>query len=99
VCFDGPIERLSETDITQPALVTASNADGTTGPVNSRPSAIVSAAAAPQNTTPPSITGKAVVGELLFADPGKYTAGLPDKYTYQWVRCSVVWVAPAGWGC
>jgi hypothetical protein len=69
-------------------LVTASNADGTTGPVNSRPSAIVSAAAAPQNTTPPSITGKAVVGELLFADPGKYTAGLPDRYTYQWARCN-----------
>jgi hypothetical protein len=69
-------------------LVTASNADGTTGPVNSRPSAVVSAAAAPKNTTPPSITGKAVVGELLFADPGKYTAGIASTYAYQWVRCN-----------
>ncbi|MGZ4381549.1 MAG: hypothetical protein ACXVZ3_09020 [Gaiellaceae bacterium] len=70
------------------SLVTASNADGKTGPINSKPSAVVSAAAAPQNTTPPSITGKAVVGELLFADPGKYTAGIPNTYAYQWVRCN-----------
>ena len=70
------------------SLVTASNADGKTGPINSKPSAVISAAAAPQNTTPPSITGKAVVGELLFADPGKYTAGLPSTYAYQWVRCN-----------
>ncbi len=69
-------------------LVTATNADGTTGPVNSKPSAVVSAAAAPKSTTPPSITGKPVVGELLFADPGKYTAGIPDRYTYQWVSCN-----------
>jgi hypothetical protein len=70
------------------SLVTASNADGKTGPVNSKPSNVVSAAAAPQNTTPPSITGKAVVGELLFADPGKYTAGIPNTFAYQWVRCN-----------
>ena len=70
------------------SLVTASNADGKTGPINSKPSAVISAAAAPQNTTPPSITGKAIVGELLFADPGKYTAGLPSTYAYQWVRCN-----------
>ncbi len=70
------------------SLVTASNADGKTGPINSKPSAVVSAAAAPQSTTPPSITGKAVVGELLFADPGKYTAGIPSTYAYQWVRCN-----------
>jgi hypothetical protein len=78
----------SDAGHTAMVLVTASNADGTTGPVNSRPSAVVSAAAAPQNTTPPSITGKAVVGELLFADPGKYSSGIPDRYAYQWVRCN-----------
>ena len=81
---------LSSSDVghTLISLVTASNADGKTGPVNSKPSAVVSAAAAPQNTTPPSITGKPVVGELLFADPGKYTAGIPNSYAYQWVRCN-----------
>jgi len=78
----------SDAGHTMVSLVTASNADGMFGPVNSKPSAVVSAAAAPKNTTPPSITGKAIVGELLFADPGKYTAGLPDKYAFQWVRCN-----------
>ena len=81
---------LTSTDVghTLMSLVTASNGDGKTGPVNSKPSNVVSAAAAPQNTTPPSITGKAVVGELLFADPGKYTAGIPSTFAYQWVRCN-----------
>lgn len=81
---------LTSTDVghTTIVLVTASNADGTATPVNSKPSAVVSAAAAPRSATPPSITGKAVVGSLLFADPGKYTAGIPDRYAYQWVRCN-----------
>jgi hypothetical protein len=81
---------LTSSDVghTMVSLVTASNADGKTGPINSRPSAVVSARAAPQSTTPPSITGKAIVGELLFADPGKYTAGIPNSYAYQWVRCN-----------
>jgi hypothetical protein len=81
---------LTKTDAgnTMMVLVTASNADGSTGPVNSKPSAVVSAAAAPQNTTPPSITGKAIVGELLFADPGKYGGGVPTRYAYQWQRCN-----------
>jgi hypothetical protein len=80
---------LSSTDQgnTMIVLVTAANADGATGPVNSKPSAIVSAAAAPDNKVPPSITGKAIVGELLLANPGTYTGGLPDKYTYTWSRC------------
>ena len=70
------------------SLVSATNSDGTVGPVNSKPSAVISAAAAPKSTSPPAITGKAVVGELLFADPGKYTAGIPDRFTYQWVTCN-----------
>ncbi len=78
----------SDSGHTAISLVSATNSDGTTGPVNSKPSGVVSAAAAPKNTTPPSITGKAVVGELLFADPGKYTSGIPDRYSYQWVRCN-----------
>jgi hypothetical protein len=69
-------------------FVTATNGDGSTGPVNSKPSAIVSTASAPQNTTAPSITGKAVVGQLLLADPGKYSGGIPTRFTYQWQRCN-----------
>lgn len=68
-------------------LVTASNGDGSTGPVNSKPSSVVSAAASPLNKVPPSITGKPIVGELLLASPGTYTGGLPDRFAYTWSRC------------
>ncbi len=69
-------------------LVTASNSDGSSGPVNSKPSALVSAATAPKNRFPPSIVGGAFVGVLLFADPGTYTAGIPGKFTFQWLNCN-----------
>lgn len=88
--------KLTSADVNATAvvLVTASNKDGASPQVNSKPTGVVSAAAAPQNTTRPSITGKAVVGELLLANPGLYSGGIPDKYTYQWVRCD-----NAGTGC
>lgn len=81
--------KLTSTDVgdTMIVLVTASNSDGSSGPVNSKPSALVSAATAPKNKTPPSIVGEAFVGVLLFADPGTYSGGIPDKYTYQWQSC------------
>src|SRR3990172_1687271 len=81
--------KLKNTDVggTMIVLVTASNSDGSSGAVNSKPSALVSAATAPKNKTPPAIIGDAFVGVLLFADPGTYTAGIPDKYTYQWQSC------------
>ena len=80
---------LTSTDLdrTMIVLVTASNSDGSSGPVNSKPSVLVSAATAPKNKVPPSIVGEALVGFVLFADPGTYTGGLPDKYTYQWQSC------------
>ena len=80
---------LTSTDLdrTMIVLVTASNSDGSSGPVNSKPSVLVSAATAPKNKVPPSIVGEALVGAVLFADPGTYTGGLPDKYTYQWQSC------------
>jgi hypothetical protein len=68
-------------------LVTATNAGGSTGPVNSKPSDIVSAAAAPQFKTQPTITGKTQVGEALVAKAGTFTGGIPRKFTFQWQRC------------
>jgi len=81
--------KLTSTDVgnTMIVLVTASNSDGSSGAVNSRPSALVSAATAPRNQTPPSIVGEAFVGVLLFADPGTYTRGIPYKFTFQWQSC------------
>jgi hypothetical protein len=68
-------------------LVTASNASGTTGPINSKPSDPVSAAAAPAFTARPSISGKPQVGETLVAKTGTFSGGVPRKLALQWQRC------------
>jgi hypothetical protein len=69
-------------------LVTATNADGSST-ANSKPSDVVSLAAAPKSTAPPTIVGKAQIGEQLVVKLGTYGAGggTPDRFTYQWQRC------------
>src|SRR5579872_2180838 len=42
---------------------------------------------APSNTSPPVITGKAMVGELLKTDNGTFSGTAPFTYTYQWRIC------------
>lgn len=80
---------VTKTDVgrTVVVLVTAKNADGSTGPVNSQPSDVVADTVAPQSTTPPSIVGRAVVGEQLLADPGTYAPSPKLSYTFQWRSC------------
>lgn len=50
-------------------------------------SSALAAAAPPQNTTAPSISGTARQGETLTADPGVWSGTQPLRYTYQWRRC------------
>lgn len=69
-------------------LVTASNADGSTT-ATSRPTDVVSLAAAPKSTAPPTIIGKAQVGEEFVAKLGTYGGGVPDRFSYQWQRCDL----------
>lgn len=68
--------------------VTATNADGSTS-ARSAPSAVVQAAAvAVTNTTRPTVTGLARVGEELTANEGTWT-GNPTSFSFQWQRCDI----------
>lgn len=68
--------------------VAATNSDGTTGPVNSKPSNTITPALPPKNTALPTVVGKPLVGAKLFADPGKYSGGAVASFSYQWQRCA-----------
>jgi hypothetical protein len=69
--------------------VLAVNADGAAA-ARSNPTERVttSGAQAPQNTSRPTISGVARVGEELTVDPGSWS-GAPDSFAYQWQRCDV----------
>lgn len=52
----------------------------------SAPSGVVQGAA-PVSTSPPTITGTAVVGQTLTGGPGAWTGG-STSFAYQWQRCN-----------
>lgn len=71
---------------TMRAIVFAKGAGGTTQAVTA-PSAVVQAkSAGPSNTAAPSITGSAVVGQVLTANAGTWSPQ-PTGVTYRWQRC------------
>jgi hypothetical protein len=65
--------------------VTATNSDGS-ATATSAPTAVVSSAAAPGNTSAPTISGTTQVGSTLTAANGSWS-GSPTGYTYVWSRC------------
>jgi hypothetical protein len=68
--------------------VTATNADGTGGPVLSSPTAVVTATSAPVNTTAPQLTGTLKEGSTLHVTSGTWTGTTPISYAYEWQRCN-----------
>ncbi len=66
-------------------VVTATNSAGTT-PVTSVPTAVV-AEQAPDNLTPPAVTGGAEDGATLTSTLGDWDGTGPLDYDYQWERC------------
>jgi DNA-binding beta-propeller fold protein YncE len=66
--------------------VSATNPDGSAGPVASAEVGPVTASP-PVNTTAPSITGAYAAGSRLTGQAGTWTGVLPIGYAYQWQRC------------
>ena len=83
--YDSLTLTASDVGTTIRAVVTASN-DGGQSSAASNPSATVTAAVTPANTTPPTITGSAVEGETVQATEGSWT-GSKSQFAYQWQSC------------
>lgn len=66
--------------------VVATNADGS-ATATSNPTSVVQSAR-PTNTTEPSISGTAVVGNRLTANRGEWVGNTPITYSFQWLRCN-----------
>jgi outer membrane protein assembly factor BamB len=67
--------------------VIATNADGDSAPADSAQTDPV-LPPPPENLSSPTISGSAVVGMQLSADPGQWD-GNPTSFTYQWFSCDI----------
>jgi hypothetical protein len=66
--------------------VTASNDDGS-DTATSNPTGVIQSAR-PANSTEPSISGTAAVGNRLTANRGDWVGETPITYSFQWLRCA-----------
>ena len=85
---DGKTYRVGQNDVgnTIRVRVTAVNVDGATNARSEQTSVVESNAAPLNNTTRPTITGEARVGQELSANEGTWT-GNPTSFAFQWQRC------------
>jgi hypothetical protein len=68
------------------AVVTATNADGLSTANSNQTATVTAATGVPANTARPSISGNAVVGDVLTAETGSWTNS-PTSYRYRWLQC------------
>lgn len=87
---DGPTYRLGEADVgkTLRVRVRASNADGSATARSEQSDVVVANAPPLTNTSRPTVTGDARVGQELSADEGSWS-GNPASFAFQWQRCDI----------
>jgi len=66
---------------------TGTNATSNASATSAQTAVVIAAPASPANTTAPTITGSAVVGQTLTAHPGTWTGNPAPTLTYQWRQC------------
>jgi hypothetical protein len=81
----GHLLRSADVGFTIRVRVTASNTDGSASAASFH-TAVVTASSAPQNTSPPTISGTPQQGKTLVGDRGTWS-GNPTDYNDFWVRC------------
>src|SRR5215210_8374244 len=67
--------------------VTATNAVGWSAASSQRTATVEAKPAAPVNSSPPTVSGTAQVGQTLTAEPGSWSGSEPSGYGYRWRRC------------
>jgi hypothetical protein len=77
----------ADADFRLRVVVTAANAEGDNAKASS-PTGVVAPAAGPVNTTKPSISGTASVGQTLTANAGSWESATPVVFSYRWQRCN-----------
>ncbi len=74
--------------------VLASTKGGTTQATSAATSVVDNPGSAPASSSPPTISGSAIVGQKLVGTPGSWVGSGPITFRYQWLRCD-----PDGDGC
>lgn len=67
--------------------VTASNAAGESEALSDPTAVIASLGSAPANTSLPGLTGRALEGQTLEAQNGRWNGSTPLTFSYAWLRC------------
>ena len=85
---------LSDLGDTLRVVVTAGNPGGSAFAPSAVSTVVSATASPPSNTSPPTISGTLVDGQMLTADPGTWSGTIPMTFSYQWQRCD-----SSGAGC